>query len=235
MSAHPPHPLTYDERALLYEDTLIVADLHLGRTHRDQLQFPTPEYDSILDRFNTLVQKHTPERIVLAGDVFQQFDQPPREAVDTLEKLRQNAEVEGADIIAVPGNHDTYKFQFDNYYHGIVQDEYTSENVTVIHGHIAPTEDADLIIAGHLHPVLEERGSRWPCFLYGERAYRDTDVVVIPAFADTVNGVNMADIAPPINLTMPVVENGDDILQYRPMVYDEQRGDVRVFPRLKDF
>lgn len=226
---------TLRERAVVIENTLIVSDLHLGRTSYDELQIPTPEYDEILSRMQDLLHDIRPETVVFAGDVFQQFDHPPDEAIETLEKLRQMiVEDFGAELVITPGNHDTYKFDINSIFDGRIEEEYQIPNtsVTVYHGHTKPQTSSELFIVGHLHPALEHRGSRWPCFLYGQNVYDGADILVLPAFSEVIRGVPVRSYTPPVNLSIPIVENGDWLSEYYPIVYDTATEETRIFPKV---
>lgn len=232
-----PLNATYRERGLLFteSDTMVVSDLHLGRTDAENLQFPTPEYDDILDRFEAMLDSLTPRTVVLAGDVFQRFEEAPMEAVETAERLGELVIDYGGEMVVTPGNHDTYKFDRGMRNVAVVSDEYEIEEGVILHGHERPTTDADLYVVGHLHPVVKHRGSKWPCFLYGQNVYNGGDVLVLPAFADTVGGVNVPALSPPLGLDMPVVDGGEWLGAYHPLIYDDTEEDVRVFPRIDQF
>lgn len=237
-------PLTRDELpvnailsrgVVVSDDTLVISDLHLGRTSTDDLHFPTPGYDATVDRFTRALNATNPETVVLAGDVFQRFNHPPTEAIDTLSELRRLTVERGADFIVTPGNHDTCRFNIEDVYDGRLVSQYESdENVRILHGHRTPTGPADLFVVGHLHPMLERDGERWPCTLYGPGAYYGSDVLIVPPFAETVQGTPVRKVIDGTGLRMPIVEDGNGLGSYHPIVHDQRRGETSVFPRLDE-
>lgn len=236
MSDVPPagFDITYDERAILLGDTLVLSDLHLGKTSTRKFDFPTPEYDDIRDRFSALLDRFEPEIVVLAGDVFNSFDQPPDEAVQTLADLQSKVESVDGELIITPGNHDTYKFDIQHHFTGRVKNEYAVGNVCILHGHNPPVESAELYVIGHLHPALEHAGTRWPCFLYADDAYNGASVLILPQFTKTTNGTPINNISSPLRLDLPLIDNGDKrIEEFHPLVFDDELDDVRVFPEFR--
>jgi metallophosphoesterase superfamily enzyme len=60
---------TYDDRALLLGETLVVADLHVGRGTGGNLEFPVGSGTELVERFRSMLDRHTPETVVVAGDL----------------------------------------------------------------------------------------------------------------------------------------------------------------------
>ncbi|MEA1945309.1 MAG: metallophosphoesterase [Euryarchaeota archaeon] len=205
-----------DEPALLVHntiDTLVIADLHIGierELYRSGISIPS-QTRKVLDRILKLVTNHSPDRIVLVGDVKHNIPyiswQEQRELPMLLAAISRNMPVDIA-----PGNHDG----------GI--DKYTRENATLhasggfvldgvgyVHGHAWAHPDvlnAKYMIMAHNHPnirFIDDLGyqsseSAWirttlrrddPAFTdrYRNLGSADPQVIIMPAFNDLCGGV----------------------------------------------
>jgi len=116
-----------------------------------------------------------------------------------------------------------------------VRDSHRAGDVLVCHGHEEPAaadcEGVGLYVIGHDHPAIDIEGRKRPCFLYGEGAYRDADLLMCPAFTRiaggaTVNRMGAADFQ------SPLVDDADAL---RPVVFDPDAGDALAFPPLGRF
>ena len=194
-------------------DTLVIADLHIGierELYRRGISIPS-RTKKILDRILKLISDHSPDRIVLVGDVKHNIPyiswQEQRELPALLAAISSHAPVDIA-----PGNHDG----------GI--DKYTGEEVTLhasggfvldgvgyVHGHAWALPDvlnAKYMIMAHNHPhirFIDDLGcqsseSAWirttlrrndPAFTncYRNHGSADPQVILMPAFNDLCGGV----------------------------------------------
>ena len=148
---------TYDGRAVVLGDTLVVADCHVGRGTGGELEFPVGSGTDMVERFRDLVGRHAPEEVVIAGDLLHSFETVPRQVETTLAGLRKGVRDIGAEMVVTPGNHDT---MLDAAYAGDLHDEYAfetdnGETVVVTHGHEEPERAADAYVVGHDHPAIE--------------------------------------------------------------------------------
>ena len=195
--------------------TLVIADLHIGierELYRSGINIPS-QTKKIFDRLSKLIADHSPDRIVLLGDVKHNVPytsaQEQRELPIFLSRISRDLPV---DIAA--GNHDG----------GI--EKYLGENATLhpsagfvldgvgyVHGHAWADPEvlkAEYLIMAHNHPTIrfiDDLGCRStePAWIrtrlrtddpaFGNR-YRDHDldsvdpgVIVVPAFNDLCGGV----------------------------------------------
>lgn len=227
--------VTYRDRAayLPDADALVVADLHVGRDEASAVEFPLGERGDLRDRLGDHLDACSPDTVVFAGDILHRFGSATTRARDGVADLTAACREAGARPVFVRGNHDT---ALDSVFDGTVHDEYvlratTDARVVVCHGHEPPETDASLYVVGHDHPAITIEGTRRPCFLYGESAFRDADVLVLPAFnrlapGVVVNGLRTRDVQSPLVC---------DIDAFRPVVYDEGTGDALTFPPLGEF
>ncbi len=208
-------------------DALVLADLHLGRSRTANVELPLPERTAIGSRLADLLEIFDPGTVVLAGDICHSFSTIPRGVAGTFERIRDRIEAAGAAFVAVRGNHDVMLDSLAD----PVSETRLQDGTVVHHGHEPPDADAERYVVGHDHPAIEIEGVRHPCFLWGERIYRDGDVVVVPAFTElaagrVLNGIRGEDMGSPLL---------SDLDAFRPVVREEENGKTLVFPPLGAF
>jgi putative SbcD/Mre11-related phosphoesterase len=230
--------VTFRDRAALLGETLVLADLHVGKAADSNVDFPLGERDDLVDRLSALVATTEPQRVVLAGDVLHSFDRVPGSARATLDALVGTVEDAGAEPVLLRGNHDT---MLETLWDGEIHTEYdpgrlpgedTDRRVIVTHGHVAPETTADLYVVGHDHPAITIEGQKWHCYLYGPGVYEGADVLVLPAFTKLAGGVSINQRRGTATLESPLVT---DLDRFRPIVRDENADETREFPPLGEF
>jgi DNA ligase-associated metallophosphoesterase len=174
------------ERAVFWprRGALVVADLHLGKgaTFR-AAGVPVPEVvEADLDILDSLIDRHRPSRVVIAGDLLHAAAGRTPAVVEPLAAWRERHA--GIDMVLVRGNHDLRAGDPPELV-GIraVPEPFTIEPDDPIGIGHCPEKCAGSdypVICGHLHPsvTLSDRHSalRAPCFWVTERA------LVMPAF-----------------------------------------------------
>lgn len=222
--------MRYRDRALVLDDAVVVADLHVGRDAASAVAGRVGEHADLTDRVGALLERHAPETLVVAGDLLHSFGELPTGVMETLTALHRRARAADAAVVVTPGNHDS---MLRSLWDGPTPATYRlpgAEEVLVCHGHDAPDADADvdLYVVGHDHPTVEIEGRRRPCYLYGEGAYRGGDVVMLPAFTRLVRGVAVNDMGA-ADFQSPLVR---DPAAFRPIVRDEAAAETLTFPPL---
>ena len=219
--------LTYDDRAVVVGETLVLADLHVGKGSSN-LELPVGDSTDTLDRLDGLLARHEPETVVIAGDLLHSFTTVPRTVSDTLAEIQQRCRAHDARPVVTPGNHDT---MLDSVWDGATTPEYAVGDTVICHGHEAPETAGERYIVGHDHPTIEIEGQRRPCYLVAEDAYEHADVVMVPAFNRLLAGVRVNEMRAD-EFMSPLIRSID---QFRPLVWDEA-GDERLdFPPLGEF
>lgn len=220
---------TIRDRAVYFpsSDTLILADLHLGKIQASRLMLPADEVEPILQRIAELVEECDPSTMIVAGDILHDFANVPPTVEAALEEFRRRVTELGIDLIILRGNHDTLldtqldtaaTFQLD-------------DGTVVCHGHEPPPIDGSRYVIGHDHPAISIEGDRRPCFLHGDGIYRSADVLALPAFSHLIPGT-------PINnltngeLQSPLLHQLTDC---RPIIYNPKENEPLVFPPLHQF
>ncbi len=163
--------ILHPERAVLWRDRAMVADVHLGKGDAFRargLPLPPGELDDDLARLSSLGVS----RLIVLGDLVHGAVSPHTEA-----RVREWRRAFGGEVVLVTGNHDR---------HGVPP----SWEVDVVHGvlvdgpfafvHEPQPVPGFFSWSGHVHPTATLRGVadrlRFPAFLVGP------DRAILPAF-----------------------------------------------------
>lgn len=216
------------DRALVLDDVLVVADLHVGRGSASSVELPVGDGADMVERLESLCQEFSPETIVIAGDLLHSFATVPRRVEQTLSGIRRRAADVGAETVVTPGNHDT---MLDSIWDGETSAEYIIGETVVCHGHVTPEADADRYIVGHDHPTISIEGQRLPCFLGADSVYKDAHVLMLPSFNRLVPGVEVNEMGT-TDFLSPLVCDADT---FAPVVRDGNADETLTFPSLGEF
>jgi len=219
---------TYDGRAVVLGDTLVVADCHVGRGTGGELEFPVGSGTDMVERFRDLVGRHAPEEVVIAGDLLHSFGTVPGTVENTVAGLQAACRDVGTRLVVTPGNHDT---MLDSVWDGPTEREYRVGDTLILHGHETPEGEADRYVVGHDHPTIEIEGQRRPCCLVGEGQYGESEVVMLPSFNRLNAGVRVNEMSAG-EFQSPLVTDADRL---SPVVWDESARESREFPPLGEF
>lgn len=220
---------TFRDRAVLLGETLVLADLHLGRGEATAVEVPVGDGVDVLDRLRDLLDTFDPETVVFAGDLLHAFERVPRGVERQVRALQDAVEARGAKAVAVEGNHDA---MLETVWDGALVDAHRLDEATVVvHGHERPGVDAERYVLGHDHPSIEIEGQRRPCWLRGPGGPDGTELLGLPAFnrlapGVAVNGMHARDFQ------SPLVVDADRLA---PVVRDPDAGETLSFPPLGRF
>jgi len=232
----------FRDRAVVLGDTLVLADLHVGKAAASNVDLPLGERDHLVERIEALLDRYEPAEVVFAGDLLHSFDRVVTVAEETITALKRVVRDAGARPVVTPGNHDT---MLDVVWQGPTGHEYVLDGTSadgeepdggttvVCHGHHEPASDADRYVVGHDHPTITIEGRKWHCYLYAQDAYEGADVLVLPAFSHLIEGVSInRRYGGTASTNSPLIR---DLDQFRPVVWDENADEVREFPPLGEF
>ncbi|MFB6086122.1 MAG: metallophosphoesterase [Halodesulfurarchaeum sp.] len=216
----------FEDRAVLFPgtETLILADVHLGRVRNSRVDHPIGSHADFLDRLDALIDEHGPERVVIAGDLVHDFESVPRAVAETVTELVGLVERSGAEFVGVAGNHDTVLSRVTSI--EPVTDCRIGEETLVHHGHALPESEGSRYVVGHDHPAITIEGARRPCYLDCPDQYEGRPVLVLPAFSrvavgTTVNGRSTADLMTPLVTDLgpcrPIVTTDEKRLVFPPL------------------
>jgi len=179
------------EHALFWEDqkTLIVSDIHLGKTgHFRKHGIPIPGKSSHEDLsvLLDLIVEFSAEKLLILGDL---FHSDINSEWFLIREWRQ--ECPETEIILVPGNHDQLERQTYSEA-GINLTDEQFQNGPFLFSHDIPKDysDGQWLISGHIHPVTQIRGigrqsMNFPCFYLREKH------LILPSFGFFTGGHKM--------------------------------------------
>lgn len=186
-------PLTFsgtqffaDGRGCLYDsssDTLIVSDLHFGKSlslNRYANFIPSYDINDTLERLSVLISCYQPERLVALGDSF--HDRQSHDAVAE----KTGASIEAlcnavANWIWIMGNHDD---DIDRIWPGDYQSAVSLGNIVLRH---EPLDIPEPQIVGHFHPKFTAKLGA--AKVRGESFLRGKQLLVMPAFGSYTGGM----------------------------------------------
>lgn len=172
-------------RALVWGDTVFVADVHFGKDAmlRSAHHWTPPgSTDDNLARLGALLRRFSAKRLVILGDLFHSAH--ATEAVTVIRRWRNRRPK--CEILAIPGNHDRKAGGLAEECGFRVEAEGHLIGPWALRHH--PAEDPDgFVLCGHIHPVVSLRGAarqslRVPCFAISARQ------CVLPAFGSFTGG-----------------------------------------------
>lgn len=163
--------------------TLLVSDLHLGRSERQARRggplLPPFETAETLDRLEAALASTDPARVVSLGDAFD--DAAAAGALDARALGRIARMAEGRDWRWLAGNHDPLGRAPPPGLPGDWLPEWTLDGLTLRH-EARPGAGPD--ISGHYHPKLRLAGRLHPAMLVGR------EHLVLPAFGAFTGGLD---------------------------------------------
>lgn len=170
------------ERSLFWEEekTLIVSDLHLGKTgHFRKSGIPVPQniYKEDLQRLINLIHFYKPDKLLVVGDFFHSQENLE---LDWFKKWRSDFEL--LKIILVRGNHDILKNKwYKDAGIDMVENELCINSFLFTHDK-CEDHPSKFTFCGHIHPGiiingLGKQSLRFPCFYFSEKH------CVLPAFS----------------------------------------------------
>ena len=210
-----PQPLV-NEPALTMDDTLVLADLHIGIEHElalSGINIPS-QIERRVDRALRYLAAAKAQRVVLLGDVKHTISKTSAlERHDIPLFLRSLADYVPVDII--PGNHDAgieYWLPRDSRFRIEIHPSKgcSIHGAGLVHGHTWPSLDllrCDCVIMGHNHPIVRMADplghisakpvwirTRFVESVFRERypeidGYADPRVIIMPAFNELVGGI----------------------------------------------
>jgi uncharacterized protein len=171
-----------NEKAIFraYDQTLIIADLHLGKAQhfrKHGIYLPQQSAERDYERLTDLIHSLNPKRIILLGDLF--HSDVNHEWTMFCDVVNTHKKIE---FILVLGNHDILKEEhYNQVCLKIVKGQLEEEDIVFSHHPLKKVPKNKFCMAGHIHPgvVLYGKGKqsvKLPCF------YLLKNQLVLPAF-----------------------------------------------------
>jgi hypothetical protein len=197
--------LIKDERAMLFDDFLIVADLHIGYEKalaESGYNIPN-QSENFAKKIIELKQKTGAKKLILLGDIKYQIPKIAYAEKYDVPNLFRKLSKEFDEIIITKGNHDGNIERMIHEDNVKIVNDYVVGNVGFTHGHRLPGEElmqCKTIVMGHIHPTFKFRDSlgvrhNYPCWLYGKlkkgKKFKDSkieNVIVVPCFNPYFSG-----------------------------------------------
>lgn len=210
-------------------ETLVLADLHLGREAVSNVEAPLGERSDLLDRLARLRSAFDPTTVVFAGDLLHSFSTVPDGVEGTVEELYSACIDDGLDVVAIEGNHDPL---LETVWPASVDSAVKLDDGTVVcHGHAEPDRRGERYLIGHDHPAITIEGVKRPCLCVDPTGYRGTELVVLPAFTRLAGGVELNRLRGDA-LQSPLVSSVETL---QPVVRDADAEETLRFPPLGEF
>lgn len=178
-------------RTLFWEDqrTLIVADLHVGKTghfRKSGINVPQSVYKDDLHRLLAEILFFKAEKLIIVGDLTHSI---ANREMDLFRKWRKDFPL--LDVHLAKGNHDILD---DAWYEeagiAVHNEPFAIDQFVFLHDITKTKEDAGsgtFSFSGHVHPAIVMRGKakqslRFPCFYFNQR------YCILPAFSHFTGG-----------------------------------------------
>lgn len=195
-----------DERAVVIDDWVIIADLHIGYESamvREGTMVPRLQSQEIIQKIKDIHHKYNVTNIVVNGDLKHSFGAnmsmewaEVRDVLEVLVSLYDNVHI-------IRGNHDNYlitiikKEGFDDIKWHELYFEFQCDTLTlrIFHGHkdvpLLP-HDNGINIMAHEHPAIIYEGEfsnrvSYPAFVF----IKSINLLIIPAFSPLMIGTNV--------------------------------------------
>lgn len=227
--------ISFCNRGIIIDDTFIISDTHIGYFNNIDSMTIKDEQNDILDRIENVTKKSGINKLVINGDVFHEFKTPSIGSKQIYNDIRTILEANNCDLIPISGNHDEKsnnspksKYNFDNMY----SFDFNNKDVVITHGHEKlENKRGDLYILGHIHPILNINGVKWPTYLYGN-VQDKYSVLISPCFSTYQDGVIISENMD-FNINFPYVKS-KEFYTLKPYIYDSNKNIVRKFPELSE-
>lgn len=190
--------------------TLVLADLHLGYENAlegDGLHVPRIHTTGLMDELLSSIERHSPERIVLLGDIKHDFSRGRWESRDDVRTVVSMVS-ECGECVVVAGNHDNYLQTILSGLDVEVVDGLEIDGHRLEHGHMVCAQRP--LVIGHEHPsvrIFDRIGGfiKVPCFIH----LPEEKVAVLPAFSPMAPGNDLCNGLRP-ELFSPIFEDPPD-------------------------
>lgn len=160
------------------EDTLILSDLHLGKSahfRKNGIPMPTQVAENDLNRFGNVIEYYQPKKIMIVGDLIHAGNNKEVEQFKLFTEQFQELI-----FILIRGNHDRYSST--KLIAMGIDEVYEELNINGIHFLHHPVDLSTHTISGHLHPGISidlptKKRMKFPCYVVNEKQ------MILPAFS----------------------------------------------------
>ncbi|MBI5000463.1 MAG: metallophosphoesterase [Euryarchaeota archaeon] len=188
--------------------TYVVADLHLGyeaAARREGAGMPSVQREVIMRRLGRIVERYSPDRFIVNGDLKHTYDRNLRQEWDEILEIIWflRSSVKKVDVLR--GNHDNFLATILSREGIKLKNSAKVAGIAFAHGHETVKRSGWLVI-GHEHPFIKTReplgaGISLPCFLWS----RKLKMVVLPPLSPIAFGRNV--LPPEAEPLSPMIES----------------------------
>ncbi len=216
------------------EDTLIIADLHIGyeqKTRMRGLLIPFNQLKELIKRFENvlnLLKKDKVKRIVINGDLKHEFGSITSQEWNDIQKFIEFLQSKSEELVIIQGNHDVILEPITKKKEISILEYLIINDILVIHGNYIPEhlpKGINTIIIGHEHPAVsfkDRPSEKFKCFLLGK--WNRKNLIVLPSFFLINPGTDITKE----NFISPFLK---DIKNFEVFVVEEK---IRKFGKVKD-
>ncbi len=195
-----PQPL-WNRRALRHEDSLVVADLHIGYEFElEKKGYIVPsQTDNMIHGIREMLAETGAERLIINGDLKHNIPQGSWQEYKEIPKALDSWLKEVDEIHILKGNHDG---GLDSYLPSEVILHNSAgaviDGIGYFHGHATPSEKVlrtENIVTAHSHPAVSlkdglDRKERHPCWVKFNFSRDDLhgEGIMVPTFNELLGG-----------------------------------------------
>ena len=233
---------TVDSLPCLYHpdtDLLVLSDIHLGlegSMTSEGAYVPKFQLKDILEDIETAKEKTEASRILVNGDLKNEFRKNYYSEKKEVDKLLSRLQKLFKEIIIIEGNHDNFLDEIIEKNGLEMKKKHIEDDILFVHGHedVENPEDFRTLVIGHEHPALslkDEIGvvEKVDCLLHGETD-EGTGILVLPAFSSIANGTRINE-TPKHELLSPVLRNHVKVSRLKAIAISREAG-IFEFPEL---
>lgn len=197
-------------------NALVISDIHLGYEGvmaKRGILIPKVNLTTILEMLRKAINAKHPERIIINGDIKNEFSHVDPEEFNEMSELVKFTESMHIKLTLIKGNHDNF---VDRYKRPFKIDIYKQSvkigNYLFFHGEkLPPKSSAKMLIMGHEHPAISifndvGKKEKLKCFLFGN--YKGSKILILPAM-NYFAGSTDINIIPKGKLLSPIFSNLD--------------------------
>lgn len=175
-------------RAAIWNSTLLVADLHLGKSHHLHtlgIGVPADTFDESLARLAQAIADTGATRLLILGDLLHAPAGITPTMIERVAAWRERTTIAPIDITVVPGNHDRKLESLADAWRLTIAPQRLDEGPFTFTHDPVPIRNR-YVWGGHLHPAIKLPGGRFPlklpAFHIGPAA------AILPAFTNFTAG-----------------------------------------------
>jgi len=195
--------------ALYLDETLIIADLHIGyeeALNKQGVLIPRIGFKQLILRLEKILKKVVenkfsktskevkPKKIIINGDIKHEFGKISKTEWRHTLRLLNFLEKHCKEVILIKGNHDKILGPIADKKNIKIKNYVKIKDILITHGNKIPkVKNVKTIIIGHEHPAItitdNSRQEKYKCFLKGN--YQRKNLIVQPCFCLLTEGTDI--------------------------------------------